>query len=108
MIGDQLGMHSTCSDLLACWTVMPHNANASVNAQDPLHASIFPSIPFLRTSSLIILSLVTEIRLEALLSVCVLLLFLFFVNLPVVKTYDSAISDYYGRIRQKWVNKCLM
>ena len=71
MIGDQLGMHSTCSDLLACWTVMPHNANASVNAQDPLHASIFPSIPFLRTSSLIILSLVTEIRLEALLSVCV-------------------------------------
>lgn len=77
MIGDQLGMHSTCSDLLACWTVMPHNANASVNAQDPLHASIFPSIPFLRTSSLIILSLVTEIRLEALLSVCVLLLFLF-------------------------------
>lgn len=75
MIGDQLGMHSTCSDLLACWTVMPHNANASVNAQDPLHASIFPSIPFLRTSSLIILSLVTEIRLEALLSVCVFFFF---------------------------------
>lgn len=78
MIGDQLGMHSTCSDLLACWTVMPHNANASVNAQDPLHASIFPSIPFLRTSSLIILSLVTEIRLEALLSVCVFFFFLSF------------------------------